>query len=120
VYASNGVDGICGSGGQSGGAHPGGHGSVGGDGEPSEPAPAKGSGGGMGGNAAAGVPGPGIVSTLTGAAVEYCKGGQGTTTGTGVVAPPEHTGDGGSGGKDGQNAATKGSDGVVVIRYEIA
>lgn len=119
-YANPGRAGACGSGGASAGVNAGGIGLVGGNGEVSEPTPAKGSGGGMGGNAAAGVPGPGISNDITGTAVEYCKGGLGTTTGTGVVAPAANTGTGGAGGKEGNTGPTAGSNGVVIARFQTA
>ena len=81
---------------------------------------AGGAGGGATGDASGATPGAGLESEISGARVEYGRGGAGATVEVPVaVAGADGTGEGGAGGGNAGNGAAGGS-GVVVIRYMFA
>ena len=61
--------------------------------------------------------GAGLVSSITGADVEYGKGGQGQTTSTPATGAAGTDGTGTGGGGSRSSAGAKGGDGVVILRY---
>ena len=64
--------------------------------------------------------GAGLVSSITGADVEYGKGGQGQTTSTPATGTAGEDGTGTGGGGSRSGAGAKGGDGVVILRYATA
>ena len=64
--------------------------------------------------------GAGLVSSITGAEVEYGKGGQGQTTSTPATGTAGEDGTGTGGGGSRSGAGAKGGSGVVILRYTLS
>lgn len=78
---------------------------------------AGGAGAGAGGNGVGITPGPGIISSITGAPIEYGRGGLPASNGGDIVLSPP--GRGGAGGKGNtlQTSGFAGVAGVCIVRY---